>query len=187
MDQAAPQDVASAPEVFRDYLRLLARLQLDHRLRSHLDPSDVVQQSLLMAYDRRAQFRGRTEAEYKAWLRAILANNLAMALRRFGRQGGDRVRSLEFAMERSSARLEAWLTAGDPAPEHRAVAVERLTQLASALDHLPDDQRSAVEMRHLRGLSVDEVAKRLDRTTASVAGLLRRGVQALRERMKEPD
>ena len=73
------------PDRFRSYLRVLAKMQLDERLRSKLDPSDVVQQTLLQAHRALDDFRGGTDAEMAAWLRQILARNLAHSVRDFGR------------------------------------------------------------------------------------------------------
>lgn len=174
-------------EEYHDYLRLLARLQVDSRSRGRLDASDLVQQTLLTAHAKRDQFRGTTEAEFKAWLRAILARQMAGALRGLGRQPEDRAQSIERSLEHSSVRLEAWLVAEDPPPTHRVEHAEQLLRLASALDLLPDDQRTALDLRHLRGLSVPEVAARMGRSTASVAGLLRRGSRALRALLTESD
>ena len=78
-----------AVEAFREYLLLLARLQLGSRAHGKLDASDVVQQTLLDAHRQRQQFRGHTAAEMAAWLRRILACNLADAFRALGREKRD--------------------------------------------------------------------------------------------------
>jgi RNA polymerase sigma-70 factor (ECF subfamily) len=168
-------------ERYRDYLLLLARIQLARSLQAKLDPSDLVQQTLLKAHRNRGQFRGRTEAELVAWLRAILARHLADVARKFGPRAGVRERSLEAALEQSSARLEAWLAAGDTSPSRKAERQEQLLRMAEGLAALPDDQRVALELRHLRGLAVAEVAREMGRSPAAVGSLLFRGLKALRE------
>jgi len=160
---------------FREYLRRLAVAQFGRRYASKLDPSDLVQQTLLDAFQKLEQFRGSSERERAAWLREILVNNLADVFRALNRQRRD------VARERSSARLTVWLEALPTMPADQAEKNEQLLRLAWALSELPELQHVAVELHHLRGLSLAETGQQLGRTEASVAGLVRRGMARLRE------
>jgi RNA polymerase sigma-70 factor (ECF subfamily) len=166
-------------EAYRDYLLLLAQARVGGRLRARLDPSDVVQQTLLEAHRDRAQLRGDDPAP---WLRKILARNIANAARDLGRARRDlaRERSLEAALDESSARLEAFLAADESTPSLKARRNERVALLARALAELPDDQREAVVLRHLHGRALAEIAEAMSRTPSAVAGLLHRGLDRLR-------
>ena len=177
------------PERFRSYLRLLAQMQLDERLRNKLDPSDVVQQTLLQAHQAMRDFRGQSDAELAAWLRQILARNLAHAVRDFGRDKRDinRERSLREAVDASSARIEAWLAAEQSSPSQQAQRNEQLSQLCVALEKLPDSQRAAVQLHYWQSRTLAEIAETLGCTPAAAAGLLKRGLRKLREVMREPE
>jgi RNA polymerase sigma-70 factor (ECF subfamily) len=183
-DDRAPRPL----EEYRQYLRVLARLNLDPRLQGKVDPSDAVQETLLKAHQGLEGFRGGSDAEMAAWLRTILANTLADALRRFqaeARDVGLEV-SLKQAVEQSSARLEAWLVAGHSSPQEKAMRQEEILALAQALGQLPEDQRRAVELRHLGGCTVGEVAEQMGRSKEAVAKLLLRGVGRLRQLLNGP-
>jgi RNA polymerase sigma-70 factor (ECF subfamily) len=180
-------DANWGPERFRSYLLLLARVRLDPMVRAKVDASDIVQQTLLEAHRDRAQFRGQTVAEQAAWLRQILARNLANAVRDQRRDKRDvaRERSLEAALDESASRLEAWLAADQSSPSQQAEKHERAVRLAEALATLPENQREAVVLRHWDGYSLGEIGERLGCTTAAVTGLLHRGLRNLRKRLHD--
>ncbi len=174
---------------YRDYLLLLARAQLDPRWQARVSPSDLVQQSLLEAHRDAGQFRGQTDGELRAWLRRILARNLANAARDLGRQRRDlaRERPLEEVLAGSPARLEAWLEDGSLPPPDRAERNEQLARLAAALARLPEERREVVELRHLRGWPLADLAAHLGRSPNAVALLLHRSLQQLRGLLDEPE
>lgn len=174
-------------ERYRDYLHLLARLQLDGALEAKLDASDVVQATLLKAHQHLVQFRGTSDAEIVVWLRKILANQLIDDLRRLRAAARDVAleRSVQAAVDGSSARIEAWLADDCSSPSQIASRQEDLLRLAEALAQLPDDQRTAVELKHLKEQTVAQISAQMGRSETSVGGLLRRGVKRLRELMAD--
>jgi RNA polymerase sigma-70 factor, ECF subfamily len=180
MTQAnGPRDFA--PERYRDYLHLLARLNLPRRLRGVLSASDVAQDTILKAHRKRDQFRGQTEAAYRGWLRRILANSIADAARV---PEPDLLRTLE----QSSAWLEDRVVVDDPSPTEYVARAEQLLRLAEGLQRLSEDERAAVEMRYLQDppCPLPEIAAALGRPTAkAVAGLLARGLEKLRGLLRE--
>ena len=184
---AAPMD-SSRWDRYREYLALLARLEVPARLRAKVDASDVIQQTLLEAHQASARLADLAEPAQLAYLRQALANNLADLVRRFGAEARDvgRERPLEAQVADSSARLAQWLAADQSSPSQRAAREEELLALAKALAQLPDDQRLAVEMKHLQGASVAEIAEAMGKSETAVGGLLRRGLKRLRE-LRMPD
>lgn len=167
---------------FRSYLRLLANMQLDRRLRSKVDASDIVQQTLMQAHKARAQFRGDNEAQRAAWLRQILARNLMHATRDMTRDKRDvrREKSMQAALDQSSMRLEGLLANDESSPSVKMNRNEQILLIANAVEQLPEDQREALLMHYLEQKSLPEIAEVMDRTRGSVAGLVRRGLESLR-------
>ncbi len=182
-----PVHASGSLEDQREYLRLLAGLQLHPRLRGPIDASDIVQQTLLKAHEKHEQYRGSSDHELRGWLRSILARYLIDAARMHRRRNGDAVRSLDTALDGSFARLQAVLASDQSSASQQAMKAERVATLAAALLQLPEDQRTALELRYLRGLSVALVAEQMGRAPASVTGLLYRGTRALRLLMSPTD
>ena len=179
------------PETYRNYLVVLARVQLARAgpVRNKLEASDIVQDVLLQAHVARAQFRGHTPEEFAGWLRRILANKLVDAERRFGRKKRDAVLEASYreTIDDSADRIIRIPSRPQSSPSQRLLRHERELLLVAALDSLPEDQRTAVELRYLGELSLEEISTIMDRSKPSVAGLLRRGLNGLRGELAHLD
>lgn len=170
-------------EEYRDYLRLLARLQIAPAFASKLDLSGIVQQTIWEATQHPA--KAMDDRAWLAWLRRLLANNLRDEIRKIkaARRDIRRERSLEEALGVSSSNIENWLCSQQSSPSQRAIRAEELSRLAQALSDLPEDQLRAIELHHLRGLPLQSVATELGRSKEAVASLLYRAIKRLKKQL----
>jgi RNA polymerase sigma-70 factor (ECF subfamily) len=184
------QAVAELLGLYRNYLLLLARVHIDANLQAKADPSDLVQETCLMAARDLPQFRGETEAEFVAWLRQILASTGAAMVRRYkGTHSRNVARESRFEqqLDRSSTALGRLVTGPDSSPSRIASRREAAVVLADALTRLPEDYREVLVLFHLEGLSLADVAARMKRSVPSVRGLRTRAALKLRTLLKEPE
>lgn len=171
-------------EEYRGYLMVLARRYLDDRIRGRVDESDMVQITFLEAQRDFPAFRGSQVEELLGWLRNILRNNISSAHQKH-----------LYAQKRSAGR-ETAKPAGESGPTYVEMAAadasspsqklmrdEAAIQLAYCLEDLPETQREALRLRYVEGRSLKEIADSMDKSEMAVAGLLKRGLQSLRQKM----
>ena len=169
-------------ETYRHYLKLLARTGIDTSLQGKADPSDLVQETFLKADQHFGQFHGRGEAELTAWLRQIMARNLADLVRHYHLAEGRRTCrecSLEQLLTESSQALDN-LLAGAASPSESAQRREMSVVLANALAELSDEQREVIVLRSLQEQDWPKVARRMGRTVGAVRMLWVRALKRLR-------
>jgi RNA polymerase sigma-70 factor (ECF subfamily) len=175
-------------ETYRDYLTFLARVQLGRRLQGKVDPSDLVQETFLEAHRDFRQFQGETEGALLAWLRRVLATNLADQIRRYrGSQRRDPrlERRLAAELDQSSEGLDRALIAPDSCPSVRASRDEEAVRLSHSLEKLPAEYRDVLLLRHFEGLKFPAIARRLGKSLDGVKNTWLRALGRLRRTLEE--
>jgi RNA polymerase sigma-70 factor (ECF subfamily) len=171
-------------EVYRNYLRLLARTWLSGAARGKADPSDLVQETLLKAHRAFPEFRGASEEELVAWLRRILARQLTDLMRRLraNRRDVAREQPLDGLLR---DKLHDMATTSFTSPSGLAQRRELGVVLADALAQLSPARREVIVLRNLEELDWPEVARRMGKSQAAVRKLWARALLALRPLIDE--
>jgi RNA polymerase sigma-70 factor (ECF subfamily) len=172
----------------RNYALILARTQVERWVQAKLDPSDLVQQSMLEAYRAFGTFQGKSEAELLAWLRRILMHNATDLARHYG--GTDKrqlSREISLGAAGSEGRPSNPLEPADDgmSPSEQLLLCERELQLAEGLARLPADHREVILLRNLQALPFDEVAQRMGRSRPAVQMLWMRALRGLQTILEE--
>ena len=169
---------------YRPMLRLIAEHSIGSYMSRRTDPSDIVQLTTFEAVRAFSSFRGTSEGEFVAWVKQILKRRVANEIRhhRAARRDLQTEQSTEDATRSTSA---SWLHPVYPgnSPSQLMIVVEEVRELKAAMKHLPANQRAAVSMRHFEQMSLRDIAGAMQTTPGAVAGLVRRGLQALRDKM----
>jgi RNA polymerase sigma-70 factor (ECF subfamily) len=131
--------------------------------RNPADAEDLVHETLLRAYEKRATFR--KDRNLRAWLLSILHNCFVDGARRRRSETAKLLRAGELASEHA------------PPPQDHAV---RLAQLRGMFLSLPDEQRAALHLVAIEGLTYQEAATTLGIPIGTLMSRLGRARAALR-------
>ena len=177
LERARTGDIESLGKLlqwYANYLNILASTSLDRQLRQRINPSDVVQETMLAAHRDFNAFRGTSQPEMLGWLRKILINTLHRAFSTHVRAGKRDIRR-EVSIERASQRMDesvcnlaAILPGRTNSPSEPMRAREQAVDFANQLNQLPTQYRDVIVYRVLQGLAFDEIAERMDRSCGAV-------------------
>lgn len=188
--KARQGDPAARESLFRrcrSYLEVLARGHLSTWIQPKVDPSDVVQQTLLEAFQDLDRFAGRSEQQWRAWLRQILARNAADLVRHYrgtAKRDPRRERPLQAAATGQRSSYSLPLADREPTPSQVLVRWEEELQVAEAILRLPEDYQEVIRLRHFQQLPFDQVAQAMGRSRPAVQMLWLRAVRRLAQVMK---
>ncbi|MBX9581327.1 MAG: sigma-70 family RNA polymerase sigma factor, partial [Gemmataceae bacterium] len=183
--QGTPGAVDHLLAEFREPLRRVIGLRLDPAVARRVDASDIVQDVLIEANQRLAEYLQHPDMPFHLWLRHLAQDRIIDTHRRHRlaqRRSVDREQPIARPAwaDESSASLVAHLVDTERTPTSEAIAHELQRRLSDAIDRLSDDDREIVLMRHHEALSNQEVAKALGLTEAAASMRYLRALRRLR-------
>jgi RNA polymerase sigma-70 factor (ECF subfamily) len=166
----------------RKRLRKMVALRLDPRLAARVDPSDVVQDALIDASRKLAEYLSRRPIDFYPWLRQIACERLIDLHRRHVRAARRSVRREEpqgFWLNKDSALQLASRFAASAHPSRPVIQAELCQRVQAALDQLPPQDREVLVLRYVEQLVTSEIAAVLGVTEGAVKGRHRRAVERM--------
>jgi RNA polymerase sigma-70 factor (ECF subfamily) len=170
MDRARTGDRAAFDELVAPLVPELRERIFAHmgeRLRQKLDIDDVIQETLLRAFQAVRNFRWQGERSLGHWLEGIAANFVLYSAR-------TQRRRRELALTRDPE-------AKDVSPSRHQRREERFARLKKSIDELSPDHRTVLRLSRIEGLKVAAIAERMGRSESAVKNLLLRAMKELRE------
>ncbi|KAA5542658.1 sigma-70 family RNA polymerase sigma factor [Roseiconus nitratireducens] len=177
---------------YQCYLKMLATTALSRHLQSRVTASDVVQETFLRAFEAFDKFRGQSRGEFIVWIRTILASRIADAHEKhLGAARRDVRREVSMdavtkTLTQSSSRLETMaVELLQASPASTMAKQEDALLIARAVGELPAVHQQVILARHFEGMTFEEIAEQIDRTSGAVRMIWLRAIRKLKERLRE--
>ena len=172
-DMQAKSDLATHVQ---SYLTMMADRKLNDTLRPNINPSDIVQHTLIRMVNGIEDFRGSTRAEFFGWLNTIVQNESPRANRYFRSQKRDISRQRSIAQPDSGSFFFLEPSDDSPTPQTNALSQERIELLHTLLDKLDSEYAEVIRLRNLEQLSFREIGEKMNRTEGAASKLWNRAI-----------
>ena len=160
------------------YQRRLARL-LSRLVRDPAEVEDVAQEAFIKAYRALPSFRG--DSAFYTWLYRIGINTAKNYLVAAGRRAPT---STDVEAEAAEGQEGGELLRDINTPESLLLSKEIASTVNAAIEALPEELRSAIQLRELEGMSYEEIARLMDCPIGTVRSRIFRAREAIAERLK---
>lgn len=163
---------SSLVERWRPYLRLHAQRYIDRTIAARVDPSDLVQDTLVKAHANYSSFRGSTDGEWAFWLKKILFNE------------AQRTRRHHLAEKRSVAAERAVApeqTGAFRCTQKKLEQLELTEQVLAAVEQLPEPMREVIVRRVFKHQAFAQIAGEIDKSEGATRVIWTRAVKLLRD------
>ena len=180
-------------EKHRQALRRAVELRMDKVLRRRVDASDIVQEVLIEANRRLADYLENPVIPFHLWLHGMARDRLIASHRRHrgaARRSMDREQPIQVAGggEHSTINLDGRFIDPELTPAADAVWKELQTRFQAAVEDLDEQDREIVLLRHFEQLSNTDVAALLKLTPPAASMRYLRAMRRLRTLIGEsPD
>jgi RNA polymerase sigma-70 factor (ECF subfamily) len=178
VERCAAGDEGACAEVVAEHQRMVVQLAMN-LLSDRDEAMDLSQEVFLRVFRTMHRFRG--QSSLRTWIYRIAVNQ-ARNRHRFWRR---RHRADQVSLDQHVAAHGEFLSGSESTPDRMLAQKELATRLQQALDSLPFDQRTAIVLREIDGLSYDEIAYSLGVAVGTVKSRLTRARQALRHELRE--
>lgn len=170
-------------ERHRPYLMRVVSLRVSDKLRTRIDPSDVVQEAQLEACRRADEYLQQPRMSFRAWLRRITYDRLVDAWRR---HGGAAKRSIEQEVrlpEESSVLLAGHLMSDGQTPLERFNQREVADRVRLAIGKLSERDREIILLQNFEGCTSEQSAEILEIEPAAARQRYGRALMRLRQEL----
>jgi RNA polymerase sigma-70 factor (ECF subfamily) len=178
VQRCADGDEAACAELVAEHQRMVIQLAVN-LLGDRDEALDLAQEVFLKVFRTIHRFRGHSSL--RTWIYRIAVNQ-ARNRHRFWRR---RHRADQVSLDQHIAAHGEFLSGGETTPDRVLAQKELAARLQQALDGLPFDQRTAIVLREIDGLSYEEIAYSLGVAVGTVKSRLTRARQALRWELRE--
>jgi RNA polymerase sigma-70 factor (ECF subfamily) len=175
-----PEALDQLLDQHRGYLRRVVDARMEPSLRQRVDPSDVIQETLIVASQRIEDYMRRRPGSFRLWLRSTALERLVDARR----VHLARKRSVEQDVrmsDASSMSIARAFMAGRPS--ENALRRELIGQVQTALEQISAADRDILVMRHAEGLTNAEVAELLEMQPKTASKRYGRALQRLADQL----
>jgi RNA polymerase sigma-70 factor (ECF subfamily) len=160
------------------YQRKLARL-LSRFIRDPAEVEDVTQEAFIKAYRALPAFRG--DSAFYTWLYRIGINTAKNYLMAMGRRAPT---STEIEAEEAEGFEEGEQLRDINTPESLLLSNEIAETVNATIEQLPEELRTAIQMREIEGMSYEDIAKAMDCPIGTVRSRIFRAREAIAEQLR---